>query len=330
MAIKHIGYETANSYVKVKAANGESTYLNTLKEVHHSRQENVLGNGGAGATKSIYSINGRKYQVGEPDGLGNTDRNESRYQNVMYLDASKIAIRRFAENGDEIVAVTALPSAHYDLPGVEQTLKNDIMGEHVVYKDGVPLTFNVTKFGTILQPVATIIPCIFDQNANVINRGLLKAKKIVVDIGWGSTDVAILNGLDLERNIAIDGSMLDAYDYVLNMLEDKYEALRNRKIPLFSLESQLKNGDIFEYGDVQYDCKQIKKDALAYAASKIMAKLGGNGIELKEYEFSVFGGGGTTALAENLKPQLEGVNAFKVERPQIQNAIGCYIKSLTL
>lgn len=330
MAIKHIGYETANSYVKIKAANGESTYLNTLKEVHHSRQENILGNGSTGSTKSVYSISSRKYHVSEPDGLGNTDRNESRYQSVMYLDASKIAIRRFADNGDEIVAVTALPSAHYDLPGVADRLKNDILKEHVVYKDGVPITFNVIKFGTILQPVATIIPCIFDQNANVINKGLLKAKKIVVDIGWGSTDVAILNGLDLERNIPIDGSMLDAYEYILNMLEDKYEALKNRKIPLFSLESQLKNGDVFEYGGVKYDCQNIKKDALAYAVSKIMGKLGGHGIELKEYEFSIFGGGGTTALADHLKPQLEGVNAFKVERPQIQNAIGCYIKSLTM
>lgn len=325
MAIRHIGYETANSYVKVKTAISTETYLNTLKEIHSTHKENIIGSEVNAPTKNRYKVHGRNYFIGEPDGRGSTDRGENRYKNVLYLDASKIALAKQVENGDEVVAVTALPSAHYDLPGVHDDLKKEMRGEHTVYINGIPVTFNVEKFEIILQPVATVIPGIFDINGNIANRQLLSAKKIVIDIGWGSTDVAIMNGIELERNIPIKASMLEAYDYILNHL-----GLANSHISLFTLEDQLRKGDVFSYGGKTYDCSALKKDAMRVTASNILSEIGEKGVDLREYDFSLFGGGGTKALTEYLKPHLEGVNAYKVENPQIQNAVGCYIKSIVL
>lgn len=325
MAIKHIGYETANSYVKVKTATGTDTYLNTLKEIHSTHKENIIGGDLKAPAKDRYRVGGRNYFIGEPDGRGSTDRGENRYKNVLYLDASKIALAKQLQNGDEVVAVTALPSAHYDLPGVHDDLKQEMRKEHTVYKNGVPITYNVVKFDVILQPVATVLPGIFTINGEIHDRELLNAKKIIIDIGWGSTDVAIMNGIELEQNIPIKASMMDAYNYILNSLE-----LANSHVSLFTIEAQLRQGDVFSYGGKKYDCEELKKEAMQVTASKILSEIGEKGVDLREYDFSIFGGGGTLALREHLKPHLEGVNAFKIDNPQIQNAVGCYIKSIVL
>ncbi|MGG0754320.1 hypothetical protein [Brevibacillus laterosporus] len=338
--VVRVGYEAANSYVKVKTAVGEDSYLNTLTMVHHSYSADVIGKDSPDATtkkkKTIYTVNGINYFVGESDGTQTADRDENRYKNPAFITASLIAIARNVNNGDHVMAVTALPSAHHDMTEIHKYLRETLMKEHTVYIDGIPKTFRIVQLGVELQPVMAALPAIFDIHGNIRDMKLLQAKKVVTDIGWGTTDVALIKGSELVMSVPVNHSMMNVYKIIRDLLVANHkDKLLGRNIPLFLLEQQLKNANdegkyIFKFGGNEFDCTEYTKQAKEAVAFNIMSEIGGSGIILREQDVAIFGGGGTTSLTENLASHLQGVNAFKADNPQMTIAYGCYIKSLSL
>lgn len=321
--LRTIGFEAANSYVKVKTEEREEVYPNVLYPVKAGKYQADFLNGKT--REKIYSYDGRKYRVGAriPKFQTSSSRSAERYSLPEYKAESVIALARHAANGDNLNVVTAVPADHYDNRSVYKDIEEALKGIHTLQVNEAPTMFTVKKVRTILQPVATVFSAALRADGGVNEPTVIQARKIVVDIGWGTTDVAIMEGLQLIDFFTIQVSMVDAYEMIEAELRQR-PRLTSQGFKPFDLEAALRDDVNFEWGGVHYPCAELKEAAFKATASGIITELG-NRADIESYNLALFGGGGTEALRTYLKPKLEGVNAKVVANPQGANALGCYI-----
>jgi hypothetical protein len=317
--MRTIGIEAANSFVKIKSDRGETAYLNTVR-LRKDSEEAFLGASKGGPVRLKY--NGKSYTVGDyRDYLSSSGRDGDRYASEQYKLENVLGIAQFIDNGDEVRVVTGLPSKHYSEES-RSVVEGQLLGEHTVHVDGAPRTFTVKEVHVILQPLGTLTHLLIKDDGTVRQEGLALTKtgkrSVVVDIGWGTTDVAVLEGSNLLEYFGLDTAMLEAYEGILERLE-----LRNEITP-FEAEQQLRGGSVIEYGGESYDAEQIRTDVLKSTARSIISKLK-NRISLEPFDAVVFTGGGVAALIENIKEAAIDIpNAVPVREPQMANARGYY------
>lgn len=331
--MKVIGFEAANSFVKIKSdkyAEPEA-YLNTVRELTGYEEaavdDEVLG----GAVEdTIFRINGVSYTVGNAKDAGSSSgRGVDRYDTPLYKIASLIAIARHVDNGDEVLVVTGVPAQHYKTDRAATLIEQALKGEHTVYINGNPVTFNVKEVRVMLQPLGSYNTLLKKDDGSLKERAveLSKKEKLLIDIGWGSTDVAVLEGAMLRDFFTIDVSMFNAYEAIGKGLEKAYpDIVEAGGYNEFDLEKQLRESNVFEIGNVPYNALAIKQKAFETVANNIMAEISRKQINLKKYGAVIFTGGGVLALAPYLRKFTEDVpNVLKVVDAQMANARGYYI-----
>lgn len=326
--VKVVGFEAANSYVKSRSAKGKITYLNALKErFDHEEIVQIKNKVGVQADDrpedKLFKFEGKMYTVGDAlDANFSTARDADRYSSPFYRIASILAVAQHAENGDKILAVTGVPANHYRNETVYKDIKDALIGVHTVVINGEVRTFEIVDVKIILQPMGTMYSLIINEDGTYTEHGqdLEEARqKVIIDIGFGSTDVAILDGMTLKNSFAIDHSMVDAYIRIQQKL-----GLTNKKEPL-EIEQDLKRSVIIRHGGISYDATEAKAEAFEITAQTIIAKVK-NRVKLEDFDYVIFTGGGVEALYQPLKGHLVGVpNAVKVGDAQGANAEGYYL-----
>lgn len=318
-----IGIEAANSFVKSKSDRGEVVYLNTVRQRAESEEvfikSETFGQAG-GSTR--YKYDGRTYTVGDfTDFLSSSGRDEDRYGREQFKIENLLGIAQHVENGDEVRVVTGLPAKHYSDKSRDIIAKS-LKGSHTVYVDGKPRTFDVKEVLVILQPLGTLTHLLIKDDGTPRAEGLelTKAgkKSLVVDIGWGTTDVAIMEGSSLLEYFGIATAMLETYENVLIKL-----GLRNEITP-FELEHQLREGSVVTYGGKEYPTRDLLEVVLRDTADSILSKIK-NRISLEPFDAVIFTGGGVAALLDYLKEAVIDIpNAVPVKDSQMANARGYY------
>jgi hypothetical protein len=333
--MKVIGFEAANSYVKVRTENGDTdVYFNVLWPVPDEFEASVMGGGTKYNIYEVQQEHGRfgKFKAGYrlADNYETSSGADSgRYLLPQYKNEAIIALTRNCQDGDELHVVTAVPADHYKIKSVHNDITKVLKGQHTVRVNDKTKMFNVVSVKVISQPVATAISAAYRIDGSVLTPNVLRNKKVIVDIGFGTTDIAVMAGLDIIETFSLSIAMSTAYELIRQrLISNNQEVLKKVTFNVFDLEAQLRDGDTFSIGGVDYDCKDIKKDAFNTVSKQILAALTNHGIRLQQYDMTIFGGGGIEALAEQFKPQLEGVNVAKVANPQGANALGCLIMGL--
>jgi plasmid segregation protein ParM len=324
--MKIVGFEAANSFVKIKSDKGEDAYLNTLRERHDLGEDLYEGAFGRATALNWFKYNGIIYTTGDTyEARSSSARDSDRYGTEEYKVESLIAIAQHVENGDEVKIVTGLPAKDYKKQSCHDDLVRNLIGTHTVYVGKEPRTFEIVEVRSILQPLGTLTFLMLNEDGSPKEQGvkLAKQRKVVVDIGFGTTDVAILEGTTLIDSFGVDVAMLDAYERMLKKLD-----LHNDLTP-FQMEKAVraaKSGKVtFEYGGREYDATDAAAESLRITAGNIISRVK-NRIALDKYDATIFTGGGVLALYDHLKHQLEGVpNAVPVREPQMANARGNYI-----
>jgi hypothetical protein len=325
--MKVIGFEAANSYVKIKTDDSQEAYFNCLWEIPADYLSNIMGT--RGTKEQIAQYDGRSFKVGERlDGyVSSSSRSADRYATPEYKREALFALARHASAVDldeGLHVVTAVPSDHYKMESVTRDIEKQLRDVHALTVNGSSLLLPVKKVGVILQPVATVISVAFNPDGSLRNGAVAKNRKIVIDIGWGTTDIAVMRGLALIKYFTVNTSMIDVYRYINTQLR-KRPRFTDKSFTLFDIEEQLRGeSSIFSWGGVSVDCSDNKAAAMQQVAEEIISKIQ-NEVNLSDTDLVLFGGGGIEALAPHMKKHVEGVNAQRVTDPQIANAVGCYI-----
>lgn len=321
--MRTVGIEAANSFVKSKSDKGEVTYLNTVRQRTETEElvfagSDVFGRSGG----ERYKYDGRTYTVGDfTDFISSSGRDEDRYSRDQFRLENVLGIAQHVENGDEVRVVTGLPAKHYS-DSSRNTIVNGLTGTHTVFVDGSPRTFEVKDVQVILQPLGTLTHLLIRDDGSPRSEGIeltkTGKKSLVVDIGWGTTDVAIMEASSLMDYFGIDTAMLEAFESILVKL-----GLRNEITP-FELEHQLRDGSVVSYGGRKYPAADIIELVMQDTAASIVSKIK-NRISLEPFDAVIFTGGGVAALHDYLKAAVIDIpNAIPVKDPQMANARGYY------
>jgi plasmid segregation protein ParM len=325
----YVGVEAANSFVKAATASEELCYLNTLRRVEPFEDTTGL---------TVYTYEGVRYIVGEVTGVSSSARNDDRYASDGYRAESIIAVAQLIEDGAEVILATGLPAEDHKNKQNHVKAQRNLQGEHTVYINGDERTFTVKKVHTPLQPVGSVVNRLYGFDKKIRNGAEQerKAKKLVIDIGFGTTDVAEIEGLRTIRYDGIPTGMLEAN----RIIKDGLTKQGARGISSYiHMDALVRNADVtterdeftggdrvariaIQTGGKEYEICELVDTAYKYTAQLIMQRVENYGYVMKDYDMVLFTGGSLLALHEYLKPYLEGINTKAEKGAQIANAKG--------
>jgi hypothetical protein len=325
----YVGVEAANSFVKAATASEELCYLNTLRRVEPF--EDITG-------LTVFNFEGTNYVAGEITGVSSSARNDDRYASKGYRAETIIAVAQLVEDGAEVILSTGLPAEDHKNKQNHVKAQRNLQGEHTVYVSGEERTFTVKKVYTPLQPVGSVVNRLygFDRKLRNGSEQERKARKLVVDIGFGTTDVSDIEGLRTIRYDGIPVGMLESN----RIIKDELTKRGARGIQSYlHMDALIRNADVvteadeftgkdvvvrmaIHTGGKEFEISELVRDAYEYTASLIMKRVENLGYVMKDYDMVLFTGGSTLALHEYLKPYLEGVNTKAEKGAQIANAKG--------
>ncbi|MBE7117287.1 ParM/StbA family protein [Bacillus paranthracis] len=334
---KVIAWESANSFVKVCSEGKTKTYANTMTKAPVKKFQGDLFDVETKDTDVVYEFGIDRFNVGKTKGYdSSTSSNEQRYKTMQFYRESIIAISQFAKNGDTIHAVTALPSIHNKEDIIEE-LSNRFVGEHhITIKKGKRTEkrkFRISKLTVILQPEGTFYFFIADENGNVreqfLNR-VQQSKTLVFDIGWGTSDTAVFDGLDMLSFDEIKGvSMKKIFEEIKQYVLQDNELTAN--VDLLDIEKQLRESGnkAVTIANVTYDVKDIVEDIYKKYAEKFITNLTAM-YDLNDYGTVLLTGGGFQLLENYIKPHLSKngdwlENVYPLTNGQVSNVKGYYI-----
>ena len=100
-------------------------------------------------------------------------------------------------------------------------IKQMLTGVHevksVTWEDVKPITFEIREVIVVPQPLGTMYDYVYDPKADALNEKLLDQRAIVIDIGWGTTDIAILETARVRSTFSFD---IGTSDYISDLQED--------------------------------------------------------------------------------------------------------------
>ncbi|MDA2128736.1 ParM/StbA family protein [Bacillus cereus] len=329
MTVDYIGVEAANSFVKVASVKEELCYLNTLRRVESFEDTTGL---------LVYTYEGVRYVIGEEQGVSSSARNDDRYSSAGYRTETILAVAQLVKNGSEVVIGTGLPSEDYKNEENHEKVKRNLVGEHTVQIGNKKKTFIISRVYTPMQPIGSVVNRIYDYSLNV-REGMdweRKARKLVIDIGFGTTDVCEAKGLRIVRYDGVQAGMMEANRIIKDELTKRGARgivsllhmdtlLRNAKRNYVKdefTEKDILSEVIIETGGKEYEIKDLMEQALEYTTRAVMQRVEMLGYVMKDYDVVLFTGGSLLALHEYIKPYLTGVNTKAEKGAQTANAKG--------
>lgn len=333
-----IGLDIANSYVKMTSESGTITYPNTTKLLSEQQKKLIESEGRGGDVFTYVEDSGiqNHYQIGltDKDVISSSSTSKDRYRSEQFRREFILALARIAQNGEVFAVVTGLPSSDY-LDETNKLALKELAGRtYMVLVNGNPISFTISHVFVELQPRGTYLSAsyqIINGQVFVKNEELATAKYVgVVDIGWGTTDFALLteDGF-IHEKVGISHAMSNAYELLKENLLEEYSALRD--VPLIELEAEIRKKGTIWAGEGNIPKDVIEREltrAFAATANDIISKLK-NAVNLDQLNIAVFTGGGVIALREHLRGKIDGTSRkVMVSNAQEANSEGYYIRGV--
>lgn len=337
MRKKIIAFESANSFVKVFSDGRSVTYPNTVTKA--PKESFTIGT--SRDEETVYTVNGQRVCVGQThDYRSSSSDSVSRYSSPSYYTEAIIAISHFAKDGDKLTVVTGLPSDHYrDRDTATKAIEETLQGSHAIMVNDEEIEFTITKVIVTLQPLASFFYSAIDEYGEESTEMLERfndSETMVIDIGWGTTDIAVCRGYGLVEYETIDTSMKTAYANMLDIARDEAKRKGDAKFPtapikLLDLEKQVRKNMKYKFANVDYPMKDIHDRVMKQTASDIYTEVN-NFNNIGKYTTVLLTGGGTRALLPHLVPLLNDPktgelydNVFVVDDAQLANVKGYYV-----
>ena len=295
--VQIIGQEAANGFTKTVTNAKVDTYENRLLR-RHGREMTLFG----GKVDEVeYNYKGERYVLSSK-GTTSGGRNMKRYTTKEYLIENLVAISR-VQKEKNIILTTGLPCEDYNDPALVEQAKSRLLGDHTIYKGETRHDIKIQTVYVIPQPLGTLIDFMFDSNLRVVNNRD-QYKYLVVDIGRGTTDILLTDGMVAEKLVGTDIGCMDISNLYLQYINQDYIGRDFR----FTLDDiGVNNRPIISKYEQSFDFSKHLAVAREEINKQIMSFINDSGISFKMADRVIYTGGGTKALeghlpvAENIK-----------------------------
>ena len=301
-----IGLDVANSTLKIWTDELNLKYVNTIRQIND-----------AGLVYSfktdyqMYVYDKAVYEVGVVSAAGSGGRGMSRYGSEQYKIESLIGItsclKEIPNLSDHEVlrVVTGVPSSLAKNQKIITQIKQMLTGVHevksVTWENVRPITFEIREVIVVPQPLGTMYDYVYDPEADALNEKLLDQRAIVIDIGWGTTDIAILETARVRSTFSFD---IGTSDYISDLQEDVNSNVPDASIFSLSpheLDLSLLESPVVETPFGQYDLSAYVEKHCKNQAKRVYQEVMGLGLEFNKFYKIILTGGGSLLYEKYLR-----------------------------
>lgn len=314
---KVIGIDVANSTIKIWTDDASLSYRNTIKLINDSGLVYSFK-----TDYQMYVYNREVYEVGDISAMGSGGRGAARYTSSNFKVEAIIGITSILkcrqQNKHEILrVVTGVPSYLAKNNKIIDEMKTNLLGSHevksVTWDNVETITFDIAEVIVVPQPLGTMYSYVFDDATGTLNQKLLEQRAVVIDIGWGTTDIAVLESGRVRSTFGFD---IGVSDFISGVQEDFNADQPDANI--FSvapheLDDKLLRSTVVETPFGEYDLADYCNKQKEIQAKKIYESVMGLGLEFNKFYKIILTGGGSVKYDQELR------NVFNDPRLIIQN-----------
>ncbi len=323
----NVGIDIANSTLKVYSTKGILKYKNTIKELNE--------NGVTHSFKKKYEIfeyNGKKYEVGNNTETGSGARTKNRYKSDYFKLECIFALSKIVDKNDDITLVTGVPSNDANDKDIISEIKNNLTGKYTIYvrnneDEIITKNINIVSVEVISQPIGTLIDVIYDDNFNIKRPKLLEKQCLIVDIGWGTTDLAVLDKTSVRSTYGFE---IGTSDFVLDVQEEinnLYPKLKIFSLTPYELDDYLTNNQTVETAFGEIDARDVVDKFKFIYTKKIYQRIMNLGLDFSRFYNIILCGGGAILLKDKLIEIFDDNRVVVNDNAQLSNAKGFYMYS---
>ena len=325
-----IGLDVANSTLKVWTDELNIRYVNTIKEINDAGLVYSFR-----ADYQMFVYQKKIYEVGLTSATGSGGRVVSRYGSEEYTIEALIAIasclKELGEKGKNQVLriVTGVPSSLAKNSKITDLIKEKLIGFHeikaVTFEDVMPIEFEIGEVIVVPQPLGTMYDYVYDDDADELNDKLLDQRAIVIDIGWGTTDIAILENARVRSTFSFD---IGTSDYISALQEDVNSNIVEANIFSLSpheLDFKLIESNVVETPFGKFDLSSFVENHQKEQAKRVYQEVMGLGLEFNKFYKIILTGGGALLYEKYLREYFDDPRILIKENAVMSNCKGFWL-----
>jgi len=322
-----IGIDVANSTIKIWSDNDlHNEYRNTVKEINdaglvYSFKTNY----------QMFVLNKEVYEVGDLTTMGSGGRGKSRYSSNAFKTEALIGIAGILKPGtnDKIRVVTGLPSSLSKNSAVAEEIKKNLKGQFniksVKWDKVDDITFEVVDVIVVPQPLGTLYNFVYEPQTGELNQKLLSQRALIVDIGWGTTDLAVL---EESRVRGTFGFEIGVSDYVANLQEEVNDKMPEANI--YALNPHQFDVALMQSTNVEtpfgvFDLAALSEKHKEIQARRVYEAVMGLGLEFNKFYRIILTGGGSLQYEKYLRANFNDPRLIIQQDAVTANAKGFHL-----
>ena len=322
-----VGIDVANSTIKVWADGDQRVYYrNTVKEIKD-----------AGLVYSfktdyhMYVLDNQVYEVGDISVAGNGARGNSRYGSKSFRVEAAIGIANVVKPGvrKRLRVVTGVPSSLAKNAKVLEDVKKSLLGEYkiksVLWEKVEDIEFEIVDVIVVPQPLGTMYAYLFDSATGKLNDKLITQKALVVDIGWGTTDIAILESGRVRSTFGFETGTSDYISNIQELVNAEIPEANIQALNPHELDTKLLESPNVETPFGVFDLSKYAEQSKQEQAEKIYSETMGLGLEFSKFYKIIFTGGGSLLYSKYLIEKFNDPRLIIQEDAVMSNAHGFYL-----
>lgn len=307
--MKVLGADIGFGYTKVTDGRSFQIFKSVVGEANETQFADVLLPGAA-AQPRHFEIDGHGVFVGELAEAQSRTRGFTLDQAQFLTQYEKAlalaALSPFVASGDPIRLVTGLPISFFRK--YKDALTTLLQNRHnitVVKPTGEreAKTIYIERVRVIPQPFGSMFNLMLNEAGKAGNPRFVNEKIGIIDIGFRTADYTISDKTKYSErgSQSSDAGISAAYTVISNWIQEK----SGTGIELYRLYEAISRGNIKIKGK-RYDLTEVTRAALQQLATRIATEVNRLWADDWDIDSILLTGGGGSALAQYLIPQLEG------------------------
>lgn len=322
-----VGIDVANSSIKIRTDGGvHNEYRNTVKKIND-----------AGLVYSfktdyqMYVLEKEVYEVGDITALGSGGRGKARYSSNAFRTEALIGITTVMQPGvkEKIRVVTGLPSALSKDAAIAEEIKKSLIGEHSIKSVKWDLVedidFEIVDVVVVPQPLGTLYNFVYDEKTKQPNQSLLEQRALVVDVGWGTTDLAVLESSRVRGTFGFE---IGVSDYIADLQEDanrKYPEASIYALNAHQLDKELLQSTLIQTPFGKFELAQLAEKHKENQAKRIYESVMSLGLEFSKLYRIILTGGGSLQYEKYLRQFFNDPRVIVQQDATTANATGFFL-----
>jgi plasmid segregation protein ParM len=232
-------------------------------------------------------------------------------------------------SGERVRVVTGVPSALSKNTAVVEEMKRSLLGAYdvksVVWDKVETVQFEVVDVIVVPQPLGTIYNYVYDAKKGELNQSLLKQRVLVVDIGWGTTDLAILESAQVRGTFGFEVGTSDCIAGVQEEANTKFPEANIYALNPHELDLALLQSYKVETPFGVFDLEAIVEKHKKLQAENVYKNVMGVGLEYNKFNKLIITGGGALLYEKYLRELFNDPRLLIQENAVLSNVYGFYL-----